>query len=270
MARLPEYARQVTTVLRIRLDLAYLGTRFEGWQEQAVLRAGVRPRTVQATLEEALGSLYRQSIRVHGASRTDSGVHARGQVAHFDEPGNGPRIPPDGLQRALNSRLAGDLRVTAVASVPDGFHARFSAIGKTYRYRLRRAAFLPPFEGLVEALASERLDVDAMREGARLLTGRRDFRPFSITGSPVTTTVRTLRALAVEEDGPRIVITAEADGFLRGMVRRLVGTLRDVGRGRRSAKEALTSPGPTAEARGLTLEEVEYGPDAAGTPGDAG
>ncbi len=119
----------------------------------------------------------------------------------------------------------------------------------------------------MEALASEPLDVGAMRAAAALLVGTRDFAPFSITGSDPGTTVRTLARLDVEEEGSLLVITAEGDGFLRGMVRRLVGTLRDAGRGRIRPGEAVERPGPTAEARGLTLARVLYPADAPAAPG---
>ena len=248
--------------MRIRLDLAYLGTSFEGWQAQETLRAGVRPRTVQGELERVLASLYGRPLPVSGAGRTDSGVHAEGQVAHFDVPAGGPQIPPDGLRRGLNAVLPEDLRVLAASAVPDDFHARFSAVGKVYLYRLRCGEFLHPHRGLVEALAMESLDVGAMREAARRLVGRRDFAPFSITGSDPGSTVRTLARLDVEEEGDLLLIRAVGDGFLRGMVRRLVGTLRETGRGKTPPEAAPERPGPTAEARGLTLLRVLYPPES--------
>lgn len=247
--------------------MSYLGTRFEGWQRQAGTRgdAGHPPRTVQGELERAVGSLFGAAIPVHGAGRTDSGVHAEGQVAHVDLPPGAPVLPPTGLLRALNARLPEDVRVTAVRDAEPDWHARFSATGKEYVYRLRRGELLPPHAGLVEALAREPLDVGAMRAAAGRLVGRRDFGPFSITGSAPSTTVRTLFSLGVVEEGPVLVVTAVGDGFLRGMVRRLVGTLRDAGRGRISPDEAPSRPGPTAEARGLTLRRVLY---PAERPGD--
>jgi tRNA pseudouridine38-40 synthase len=244
--------------MRTRLDLAYLGTAYEGWQLQ--LRKGDDSRTVQGEIERALATIYGSPIRIHGAGRTDAGVHAEGQVAHFDLEEGAPAIPPVGLQRALNGELPSDIRVARVLAVPDAFHARRSAVSKTYRYRYRRGRFLPPHEGQVESLVHEELDVPAMRRAAALLVGRRDFAAFSILGSPVETTVRTLHSLDVEEAGPVVVMTAVGEGFLRGMVRRLAGTLRDVGRGRTEPENVLTSPGPTAEGRGLTLAGVLYPP----------
>lgn len=248
--------------MRIRLDVAYLGTRFEGWQVQETDREGERPRTVQGVLERALEEVAGVRVRIHGAGRTDAGVHAEGQVAHFDPPEGGRRIPPPGLMRALNDHLPQDVRVTEASAAGAGWHARFSASGKVYRYRLRRGLFLPPHAGLVEALAREPLDAGAMRLAASALVGRRDFARFSVAGGGVETTVRSLRRLDVTEEGPVLVVTAEADGFLRGMVRRLVGTLREAGRGRFPPSAAYENAGPTAEARGLTLVEVRYPPAA--------
>jgi tRNA pseudouridine38-40 synthase len=250
--------------MRIRLDLAYLGTDFEGWQAQEGVRPGAPARTVQGELEGALKHLYRESIRIHGAGRTDSGVHADGQVAHFDVPAGAPDIPPAGLRLGLNAALPGDLRVTASERADDAFHARASATGKIYRYRLRRDDWLHPHTGLVEALAREPLDVVAMRRAAALLIGRRDFGRFALTGSDPSSTVRTLHRLDIEEEGTLLVITAVGDGFLRGMVRRLVGTLRDVGRGHTTWERAFDTPGPTALGRGLTLLRVLYPPEVPG------
>jgi len=242
--------------------VAYLGTFFEGWQLQADREGGAPVRTVQGELESALKAVYQAEIRAHGAGRTDSGVHADGQVAHFDLLGGAPSIPFEGVRRALNSKLPSDLRVLRVCEAGPGFHARHSASGKVYVYRLRRGDMLHPHRGLVEALASEPLDVGAMREAAAQLVGTRDFAPFSVTGSDPGSTIRTLARLDVAEEGSLIVVTAVGDGFLRGMVRRLVGTLRDAGRGRISPREVLERPGPTAEGRGLTLERVLYPPES--------
>lgn len=253
--------------MRIRLDLAYLGTFFEGWQVQAPRADGALPRTVQGVLEDSLKGVWRADARVHGAGRTDSGVHADAQIAHVDLPSGAPLLPSRNLLRALNSKLPWDVRVLSVSEAADDFHARHSATGKVYVYRLRRGDLLHPHRGLVEALAGEPLDVGAMRAAASRLVGTRDFAPFSITGSDPGTTVRTLSRLDVEEDGDVLLITAEGDGFLRGMVRRLVGTLRDAARGRIRPEEAADRPGPTAEARGLTLARVLYPPESRPGPG---
>ncbi len=243
----------------MRLDLSYLGTFFEGWQAQDVVRAGGEaPRTGQATLEGALARMHGMPLRVHAASRTDAGVHADGQVAHVDLPEGAPLVPPEGMRRGLNALLPWDLRVVAASEAPPGWHARFDALGKLYVYRLRRAEYLPPFEGLRETLASPRLDVGAMRAAAERFAGRHDFGAFGLAGAPRRSTVRTLLRLDLAEDGPLLVVTAVGTGFLRGMVRRLVGTLLEVGLGRTDPREALDHPGPTAPARGLTLAKVFY------------
>jgi len=247
--------------VRLKLEIAYLGTFFEGWQVQAPRADGALPRTVQGVLEDALKGTYHAEMRVHGAGRTDSGVHAEAQVAHIDVPEGSPLIPSKNLSRALNTKLPWDARVLSVSEAESDFHARHSATGKIYVYRLRRGDTLHPHRGLVEALAGEPLDVAAMRAAAATLVGRRDFAPFSLTGSDPGTTIRTLARLDVAERGTLLVVTAAGDGFLRGMVRRLVGTLRDAGRGRIRPEEALLKPGPTAEARGLTLERVLYPPE---------
>lgn len=244
---------------RVRLEVAYLGTFFEGWQAQEVVREGRgAPRTVQATLEATIARMHGLPLRVHAASRTDSGVHADGQVLHLDIPPGAPRVPPEGLRRGLNALLPWDLRVLAAEEAPFGWHARFDALGKRYVYRLRRGDALPPFEGLRETLASPRLDVRAMSAAASRLSGRRDFGAFGLAGAPRRSTVRTLVRLDLAEVGPLVVVTAVGNGFLRGMVRRLVGTLLEAGLGRLDPLEAFQRPGPTAPARGLTLEKVFY------------
>jgi tRNA pseudouridine38-40 synthase len=212
-------------------------------------------------LEFSLKEIFGEEIRIHGAGRTDSGVHADAQVAHIDVPEGAPLLPSKKIPRALNSKLPWDVRVLDACEAAPDFHARRSAIGKVYVYRLRRGELLHPHRGLVEALASEPLDLAAMRAAATALVGRRDFAPFSLTGSDPRTTVRTLARLDVQEEGSLLLVTAAGDGFLRGMVRRLVGTLRDAGRGRFRPEDAFAKPGPTAEARGLTLARVLYPPE---------
>ena len=248
-----------TPLRRLRLDLAYLGTDFEGWQAQdAVRQGGGAPRTVQATLETALTRMHRVPLRVHGASRTDAGVHADGQVAHFDVPDGAPVVPPEGLRRGLNTLLPWDVRVLAAREAPAGWHARFDALGKRYVYRLRRGDHLLPFEGLRETLASPRLDVGAMRAAAMRLAGRRDFAAFGLAGAPRRTTVRTLVRLDVEEEGPLLVVTAVGDGFLRGMVRRPGGGHHEAGPPPRPPHERRDPPRAAGPPRGLTLAKVFY------------
>ncbi|MFS8524486.1 MAG: tRNA pseudouridine(38-40) synthase TruA [Limnochordales bacterium] len=243
----------------IRCVIEYDGTEFFGFQRQQ------ERRTVQGVLEEALASLTGRATHVTGAGRTDAGVHALGQVVNFR---TDSRIPVERWPYALNSRLPRDVVVKRADVVPEDFHARKSALAKTYRYTIWNAEFPSVFHDRYAWHVRTRLDVAAMREAARLLVGRRDFAAFRAAGStPVRSTVRHLQALEVERAGPRIDIVATADGFLYHMMRNIVGTLVMVGDGRRPPEwvaDVLASgrrelAGPTAPARGLCLVLVEYG-----------
>ena len=172
---------RIIAPVRIRLELAYLGTFFEGWQVQGPRDGGTPPRTVQGVLEDSLKGIFGGAdIRIHGSGRTDSGVHAEAHVAHFDVPDGSPLLPSKKIPVALNSKLPWDVRVLSASEASPDFHARYWATGKIYVYRLRRE-LLHPHRGLVEALASEPLDVVAMREAAGLPSVRRYFAPFSVT-----------------------------------------------------------------------------------------
>lgn len=259
-----------------RITLAYDGTDFSGWQLQA--RAGTEVgRTVQGVLEDALSVLGGGiRIAVAGAGRTDAGVHALGQVASFALP---REMAAADLVRALNGLLPLDVRVLHGALCDPAFHARKSAVAKTYRYvldtgplqlptRRRRAGHVPGF-----------LDERRVAETAALFLGRHDFASLANTGSSVRTTVRTVKRSEVRfEDapegatGPVLVYETEADGFLRKMVRSMVGGLLVAGRGARTVEDLKTAllardrrawP-PPAEARGLTLVRVLYGPGTEG------
>jgi tRNA pseudouridine38-40 synthase len=241
-------------VPRVALRLAYLGSSFAGWQRQPG-RA-----TVQAALETALEKLYGRPVPVVGAGRTDAGVHAAGQVAHFDPP---LAIPPRGIQRALNPTLPADLRVLRAWPVARSFHARRSAQGKRYRYRiswgpvLRRAWFPHP------------LNASAMARTLPHALGEHDFAAFALSGHAghgTRGTVRMLTAAKLHARGRRLDIVLEGDGFLRGMVRRIVGALIEVGRGSQPPtwfaalvhEPTTRPPAPTAPPHGLTLERVYY------------
>ncbi len=198
--------------------------------------------------------------------RTDAGVHAAGQVAHFDPPRD---IPPAGIQAALNSTLAGDVRAVAAWLAPPGFDARRSARGKCYRYRLAWERPLDPWDGLRTWLLPTQPDLDALREGGELLVGEHDFAALALSGHAGTGqrgTVRRVSAVRVVARGRRAAIVVEGDGFLRGMVRRAVGALVEVGRGGRTLEwlgdllhdPRTRPPAPTAPAHGLTLEKVLY------------
>jgi tRNA pseudouridine38-40 synthase len=245
----------------LKLVLAYDGAAFHGWQRQA----GVR--TVQAELEDALRRVLRHPLHVNGASRTDAGVHARGQVATVRT--TSP-IPLSNLLRALGHRLPADMALVHVAAVSDDFHPARDALGKLYRYRIWNHAHRP-----VEQHAGGGswhvwfpLDVTRMRQAAATLVGTHDFLAFATPGSPRRTSVRTIRRLDVERVLDEVVIAVEGDGFLYNQVRNMVGTLMEIGRGHwapermaviRDSRDRRLA-GTTAPPHGLCLEWVRYPP----------
>ena len=243
--------------MRYRATLAYVGTFFHGWQVQENA-----PRTVQGTVEDALSGLFGSPIRLHASGRTDAGVHADGQVVHFDA----AEIEPDGLRERANRHLPWDVKFLDIRSAAPEFHARSDARRKLYVYRFSREQVIPPHDALFVAPISARADAARMARAARLLCGTRDFFPFSTSGTETETTVRTLEACRVAEYGAQITIEMTADGFLRGMARAIAGTLADVARGHSSEEliPRIFSAGdrslvrPKAKARGLTLRRVFY------------
>jgi tRNA pseudouridine38-40 synthase len=250
-----------------RLTLEYDGTDFEGWQAQSGAH-----RTVQGVLESALARLTGQCVRVAGAGRTDSGVHAEGQVASLRLES---RFAADGLRRALNGVLPPDLAVRDAAQVPEGFHARFDARGKLYRYTVWNGRSPSPLRARTVLSLQGRLDLEAMRAAAALLQGTHDFACFQAAGSLARSTVRTLSRVEVEgESRGEVRLWVEGDGFLRHMVRAVAGTLLEVGRGRRRpeglpallAARDRTRAGPNAAARGLCLVRVFYDSDGKSGP----
>jgi tRNA pseudouridine38-40 synthase len=238
------------------LLVAYRGTIYAGWQRQGNALA------VQQVLEEALSDLLASPVRVVGASRTDAGVHARGQVAHLVLP---RAFPARGLVHGVNHRLPADIRVLAAEHMEAGFHARRSATGKEYLYQLLRARVLSPLDALFAVAAPPRVDLPAMAEATRALVGRHDFSAFALAGGSHRSAWRTISAAGWEEDGAFLRFRVRGDAFLRGMVRGLVGTLLEVGTGRRApdlegllAGGERSAAGPTAPAHGLILEQVFY------------
>lgn len=239
----------------VRLTLGYDGTDFCGWQRQP------RARTVQGEVEEALAKLWGERISVVGAGRTDAGVHARGQVASFRTE---LRLKDDELRRALNSILPGDVRVSSARTVPAGFHARKSARSKIYRYRIVNSPLISPFDFRYVLPWPGRLDFERMAAAARLFVRKADFTAFS--SNRLLRPVRRVMRSEVKKKGREITYTIEADGFLRYMVRTIVGTLLEVGRGKiepravegffAGRKRSLRSP--TAPAKGLCLVKVIY------------
>lgn len=243
--------------MRARLTLSYRGDRYAGWQRQE------NALTVQQVVEEAVAKLAGSPIRVTGASRTDAGVHARGQAAHLDLP---RPLPPRALVHGVNHHLPEDVRVMAAQEVDEGFHARKSAVSKEYSYRLSRAEVISPLDAPFAVPVPARIDLARMQAASSLLPGRHDFSAFALAGGSHGQPFRRIFSASWAEQGPELRFTITGDGFLRGMVRALVGTLVEVGLGRRSPEELAhllagrprSAAGPTAPARGLILETVSY------------
>ena len=239
------------------MTVEYDGTNYAGWQRQANALA------VQQVIEEALRRLTGEPIVLHGASRTDAGVHALGQSVHFD---TDSRIPGDKFSFALNTMLPPDIRVSASEDAPEGFHARFSTVGKRYRYLFYDAPHAGALNRNTHAHSIYLLDDERMREEAKCLIGTHDFAAFAASGSVVKDTVRTIWRADVDRDGHDVRLVVEGSGFLYNMVRIIAGTLRDVGSGKLApgalARAIETGDrldlGVTAPAHGLTLMEVFY------------
>lgn len=240
-----------------RLIVSYRGTHYAGWQRQP------REITVQQRLEEAVAALAGESVAVVGAGRTDAGVHARGQAAHLELR---KELPPRALVFGCNHHLPDDIRVRAASRMAAGFHARKCAAAKEYSYRLIRAAVLSPLDSLFAVRLASRLDLEALHRATAALPGRHDFSAFALAGGAHTQPVRTVHEAEWSERGDELRFRIVGEGFLRGMVRSLVGTLIEVGRGRRRPDDFArllaggerAAAGPTAPAHGLVLERVFY------------
>ncbi|MGN0985309.1 MAG: tRNA pseudouridine(38-40) synthase TruA [Candidatus Enterenecus sp.] len=244
--------------MNYKLTIQYDGSRYDGWQKQ-----GNTDNTIQDKLEGVLSRLAGEPVEVHGAGRTDAGVHALGQTASVKLPGD--RAPEEVMAYA-NRYLPEDIAVTAAEGADDRFHARLSARGKVYRYAIRLGGVPDVFRRKYQYRVEGPLDVAAMERAAALLTGTHDYRSFCANRRYKKSTVRTVRAIEIRADGPDLTITFRGDGFLYNMVRILTGTLLEVGLGERAAEEMPTilaakdrsAAGRTAPAQGLTLVEVEY------------
>lgn len=242
---------------RIKLTVAYDGTHYNGWQVQP---NGI---TIEGMLNKAIAELTNETVAVIGASRTDSGVHALGNVAVFD---TNTRIPPEKLCYALNQRLPADIVVQHSCEVPLHFHPRRCESRKTYVYKILNRAFPLPLSRHDCYFTYRKLDVEKMRQAAAYLVGTHDFKSFCSVHSQAETTVRTIYHLAVEKEQDVITIEVTGSGFLYNMVRILAGTLLQVGMGERSPQQMQeilkakdrSAAGATAPAHGLTMIGITF------------
>lgn len=216
---------------RVLLIVAYDGTAYHGWQLQD------NGATIEGELNRCLSQLLQEPIQVIGASRTDAGVHALGNVAVFD---TGARMPADKISYALNQRLPEDIRIQASREVPGDWHPRHVESRKTYEYRIYRGTFAMPTRRLYTYFTYCKLDVDAMRQGAQYLVGEHDFKSFCQTGAQVESTVRHIYSIGLVEEGAELALRICGGGFLYNMVRIIAGTLMEVGQGKRRPEEIKT------------------------------
>ena len=247
--------------VKFKLTIAYDGAGYAGWQVQKV-GLGVQQR-----VEEALAKLFPGGLRVHAASRTDTGVHALGMVAHVEIPTAELRMPARKLALALNAHLPEDIRVLAAKRCAADFHARFHAAGKQYRYHLWNHPAMNPLLRRTAWHVPQPLDLAALRAAAKCLVGRHDFKSFAANRNyEMESTVRNVTRLDVKRSGPLLTFVIEGDGFLYKMCRGLVGTLVQVGQGKIAAADIRTIlatkdrrvAGMTAPAHGLVLWKVFY------------
>ncbi len=245
---------------RFLLTIEYDGTDFAGWQLQP------NARSVQGVMEAAFKAVAREDVRVNAASRTDAGVHAAGQAAHVD---SDTRLSAVELHRALNAELPSDVAVCEVLAAPPGFSARRDAVSKRYVYRILNAGQPSPLRRRQAWQLRSPLDLEAMREAAGSILGTHDFAAFRGApggAPPEEGTRRTIDRLDIVSAPPEVRIVVEGQSFLRHMVRNIVGSLVEIGRGRRSAADMariLASgdralAGPTAPAHGLCLDRIRY------------
>jgi tRNA pseudouridine38-40 synthase len=255
---------------RYKLTIAYRGTRYHGWQCQPAMEsykgdappAGEGIPTVQESLQRTLGQVVGHPVSLSGSSRTDAGVHAKGQVAHFDTPS--VHIPPEGLRRAVNARLPSDILIRTIEAVPDSFDAIRSTECKRYQFFIWNHKDRPVFFSDLAWHRWHYLDVPKMQQAAAHFVGTHDFASFARPGHQRESTVRTVLACDVHWRKPKLVIGIEGTGFLWNMVRIMVGTLVEVGLGRHEpgaiadmlAARDRKAAGPTAPPHGLYLQWI--------------
>lgn len=243
--------------MRVKLVVAYDGTAYHGWQLQK------NGNTIEAELNKHLSALLQEEIQVIGASRTDAGVHALGNIAVFDTV---TRMPAEKISYGLNQRLPEDIRIQSSCQVADDFHPRKCKSIKTYEYRIYRGEFPLPTERLYSHFMYTPVNVELMREAAAYLEGKHDFKSFCSVNSQAESTVRTIYKIDVLEEGNMLKIRISGNGFLYNMVRIIVGTLLEFGKGRYPTErmpeimEACDrqQAGPTMPAKGLLLLRYEF------------
>lgn len=254
----------------IKLTIEYDGTNYSGWQIQRKAparpksgRQNVKRKTIQETIEKALTKILCEKTRLTVSGRTDSGVHAKGQVANFKTNSN---LSPQTILRALNANLPGDIAIKDATEVERDFHSRFSAKSKVYRYAILNSAQRSPLARFCWHFIPYKLNFSLMKKEARVLLGRHDFKSFQAKDKKECDSIRTIKRIDLTKKGAFIYIDIEADGFLYNMVRNIVGTLIEIGRGKLPAgsmakilkKKNRLFAGPTAPARGLCLLKVKY------------
>ena len=243
--------------MRIKLTIEYDGTNYAGWQRQENALA------VQQVIEDALSKLTKTKVVIQGASRTDSGVHALGQIAHFDTES---RIPPEKFAYALNVGLPADIRIKYSDEAGEGFHSRFDVLKKSYRYAVLNSPHASAFKRNTALHVHYPLNMEKMREAAKLFLGTHDFLAYKAANSTISNTVRSIYRSEWKVDGSMLYYHVTGSGFLYNMVRIMAGTMIDIGLGRIDAskiedsfiKKDRHALGITAPAKGLTLMRVEY------------
>jgi len=239
------------------LTVEYDGTNYAGWQRQD------NAMTIQQHIEENLKKVTGEEITLHGSGRTDSGVHAMGQVAHFDTEA---RMPAEKFAYALNVGLPEDIRIKESKEVDESFHCRFGAKKKHYRYVINNGDHASALFGKYQLHVHKKLDTDAMAKAAKCIVGEHDFSAFKAVECTLENTVRTIYRSEITRDGDVISYDIVGSGFMYNMVRIIVGTLIEIGKGKYPAEymaQVLAScdranAGPTAPAKGLTMVEVTY------------
>ncbi|MBI4845237.1 MAG: tRNA pseudouridine(38-40) synthase TruA [Candidatus Omnitrophica bacterium] len=250
----------------ILLKIEYDGTNYRGWQRQASreLKGENDSLTVQEVIETALKDILKEKVSLISSGRTDAGVHAKSQYANFRA---ATSIPLNKMGMAINALLPSDIRVLSVRRVPDSFHSRYDVKTKVYRYVILNRKYCSVFlRQYVLHIPKPQLDVSVMQKESKVLIGRHDFKSFQASDKKVRGSIRTIKDISVKKSRGLILIDVEADGFLYNMVRNIVGTLIEVGRGKRpknSLKNILLvrdrrCAGPTVPAKGLTLLKVRY------------